>query len=265
MLWLGINCESQISYEDFILIITELSNDFEIPSRYIKLKLMFPIDFDELLTFIDDNQKAYEKFQSLQVSVGHILFPKTHQYQEILKRKRNMKYADDFMRENKGKKPKASCAFMIKNILFGDPFPYKFDYQILPSQANETISKLLNYYKEQFVDQFPKQSIKPIPSYNNPNISSLKSEGEILTYRDKNTDKKVHDQVANRRCSSRSLYEIKPDNLEELIVNSTSPDKELRKKPALSVDNNDINNQEKIKPMSVDEIVIDCKIEGMLN
>lgn len=261
MLWLGINCESQISYEDFILIITELSNDFEMPSRHIKLKLMFPIDFDELICFIDENQKVYEKFQRLQVSVGHILFPKKHQYQEILKRKINMKYAEDFMRENKGKKPKANCMFMIKNIIFGDPFPYKFDYQILPSQANESILKLLNYYKVEFVDQFPKQSIKPIPFYKNPNISSLKNEGEILTYRDKNVDKKIHDQVANRRCSSRSLYEIKPDDLEELIVNSLSPYKEVRKKPALSIDNNDVNNNEKIKALSVDEIAIDCKID----
>lgn len=258
LLLLGINYESPISYEDFILIITEISNDFVISFKSLKTKLIFPIDFEMLLSFLDENPKAYDKFQSLQVSIGHCLFPKNHQYQEILKRKTNMLYADEYMRENGGKKPKASCMFMIRNILFGDPYPYHFDYQIFPSKSQESILKLLDYYKVEFVDGFDKQPIKPIPSYQNPNISSLKNEGEIMTFRDKNTDKRTHDQIANKRCSSRSLYEIKSDYLEELINNKLSPSKHVTKESKFNIDKK-VNNEEKIKIICVDEI--ECEVE----
>lgn len=188
----------------------------------------FPISFLDLSKYIQKNIKSYQRFVILHRKIGSQLFSR-HKWHKIMMRKRRMIYCEEYMKDHNGKRPEVSMFSLCSILLFKKPEAYKYDFEILPCQLNESVNIIINYFKFEFRSvplSFPELH------HENPIIKSIKSQGDIMTLTPLETalsDEMRQDKVDEPRSSRARKVFFSPHCCNNMLVNLKAEENRIRK------------------------------------
>lgn len=160
--------------------------------------------FDSLLSFIGKNPRSSRKLKAAQVVLRQMLFNK-HRCNEIYNRRNNIIFRESYYISNHHKPPKENCSNYLNRIFVThDPYPFRYDYEIIPTIEKSKITVLVSYYKITYyfsgyiLDNRPIKSVKETGEVKSDSIAiSVSSHANGICGPGSG-------QIANNPCSSRS-------------------------------------------------------------
>lgn len=163
-----------------------------------------PMKFDSLLSFIGNNPRSSRKLKAAQVVLRQMLFNKDR-CNEIYNRRNNIIFRESYLISNHHKPPKENCSNYLNRIFVThDPYPFKYDYEIIPTIEKSKITVLVSYYKITYyfsgylLDNRPIKSVKETGEVKSDSVAiSVSSHTNGICGPGSG-------QIANNPCSSRS-------------------------------------------------------------
>lgn len=209
-----------------------------------------PMKFDSLLSFIGKNPTSSRKLKAAQVVLRQMLFNKDR-CNEIYNRRNNIIFRESYLISNHHKPPKENCSNYLNRIFVThDPYPFKYDYEIIPTIEKSKITVLVSYYKITYyfsgylLDNRPIKSVKETGEVKSDSVAiSVSSHTNGICGPGSG-------QIANNPCSSRSR--VASRSRTSSYTDTTTTTTTTTTTPTLNKDN---KNKEKESDKNKDKLI----------